>query len=112
MAEHMTVEEIRKHVRVYVMVFGALAVLTVVTVAVSWLDMPMLPALSVALFIALVKGSLVALYFMHLVSEKQVIMWVLAVTVVFLISMFILFIGALADQEDVAMFGSFFRYVA
>lgn len=111
MAEHMTVEEIRKHVKVYVMVFGALAVLTVVTVAISWLDIPMLPALVVALFIALVKGSLVALYFMHLVSEKQVIMWVLAATVVFLISMFILFIGALADQEHVAMFGGFLSYV-
>ncbi len=112
MAEHMTEEEIRKHVKVYVMVFGALAVLTVVTVAVSWLDMPMLPALIVALLIAVVKGTLVALYFMHLVSEKQVIMWVLAATVVFLISMFILFIGALADQEQVAISGSFLSYVA
>lgn len=112
MAEHMTVEEIRKHVKVYVMVFGALAVLTVVTVAVSWLDMPMLPALIVALLIAGVKASLVALYFMHLVSEKQVIMWVLAATGAFLISMFILFIAALADQEHVAMSGSFLSYVA
>ena len=103
MAEHMTVEEVRKHVRVYIMVFGALAVLTVVTVAISLLDMPIVPALIVALIIAMVKGGLVAGYFMHLISEKKVIAWVLAVTVVFLMCMFALFISALSDQEDVSM---------
>ncbi len=103
MAENMTVEDIRKHVRVYVMVFAALAVLTVVTVLVSWLDMTIVPALVVALVIALVKGSLVAAYFMHLVSEKQVIMWVLLVTAAFLVCMFILFVAALADQEYVSL---------
>ena len=103
MAEHMTVEEVKKHVRVYVMVFGALAVLTVVTVGVSLFDMPIVPALIVALIIALVKGGLVAGYFMHLISEKKVITWVLIVTVVFLACMFILFISALSDQEDVSM---------
>ncbi len=103
MAEHMTVEEVKKHVRVYIMVFGALAVLTVVTVAISLLDMPIVPALIVALIIAFVKGGLVAGYFMHLISEKKVIMWVLAVTVVFLVCMFALFVSALSDQEDVSM---------
>ena len=103
MAEHMTVEEVKKHVRVYVMVFGALAVLTVVTVAVSYLDFSIIPALIVALIIALVKGGLVAAYFMHLISEKKVIAWVLIVTVVFLVCMFILFISALSDQEDISM---------
>ena len=32
-------ERVRQHVRVYVMVFSALAVLTVVTVAISYLDL-------------------------------------------------------------------------
>ena len=99
MAEHMTVEEVKKHVKVYVMVFGALAVLTVVTVAVSYLDFTIIPALIVAMIIALVKGGLVAGYFMHLVSEKKVIYWVLVLTVVFLVCMFALFISALSDQE-------------
>jgi caa(3)-type oxidase subunit IV len=40
-------------------------------------------AVSVAVLIALVKGSLVAGYFMHLISEKKLIYAVLAVTVVF-----------------------------
>ena len=103
MAEHMTVEEVKKHVRVYVMVFGALAVLTVVTVAVSYLDFTIVPALIVALIIACVKGGLVAAYFMHLISEKKVIAWVLIITVVFLVCMFALFISALSDQENVSM---------
>jgi len=46
-------------------VWGALVVLTVVTVAVTYVDLGPLN-LVVALLIATVKGSLVALYFMHL----------------------------------------------
>ena len=42
-------------------------------------------AVAVALFIATVKGALVAGYFMHLVSEKKLIYAVLALTVVFFV---------------------------
>ncbi len=99
MSDTAHLEDIRKHVRVYITVFAGLAVLTVVTVAVAFLDLPILPALIVALLIATVKGGLVAGYFMHLVSEKKVIYWVLAITVAFLVFMFILFISAHSDQE-------------
>ena len=92
-------EDIQKHVRVYMMVFGALAVLTVVTVAVAYIHLPILPALTVALLIASIKGGLVACYFMHLISEKKVIFWMLAVTVVFLLCMFAIFISAYHGQE-------------
>lgn len=95
---HMSMEEVKKHVRVYVTVFGALAVLTVVTVAVAYLHLPIWPALIIALIIATIKGGLVASYFMHLISEKKVIYWVLAVTFVFLLCMFLLFISAHEDQ--------------
>ncbi len=103
MAEEMTVEEVKRHVRVYLMVFGALLVLTLVTVAVSLLDISLGPALTVALVIAVIKGSLVAMYFMHLISERQVIMWVLATAAAFLIGMFALFISSLLDQAEVAL---------
>ncbi|MCY3630201.1 MAG: cytochrome C oxidase subunit IV family protein [Bacteroidota bacterium] len=103
MAEEMTMEDIRRHVKVYLVVFASLAVLTVVTVLVSYLSIPFVPALLIALVIATVKASLVALYFMHLVSEKQVVLWVLLVSGIFLIAMFALFIGAHADQEALAM---------
>jgi cytochrome c oxidase subunit 4 len=46
-------------------VFGALLVLTVVTVAVTWVDLGQF-AIWVALGIAVLKATLVALYFMHL----------------------------------------------
>ena len=75
--------DIDKHVRVYITVFVALMVLTIITVAVSYLDLSMAVAVPVALFIAIVKGSLVAGYFMHLISEKKLIYAVLVLTVVF-----------------------------
>jgi caa(3)-type oxidase subunit IV len=51
-------------------------------VAVSYLDLPPAMAIAVALFVATVKGSLVACYFMHLISEKRLIYAVLAITVI------------------------------
>ena len=77
--------DIDKHVRVYITVFIALMVLTIITVAISYLDLAVPLAVTVALFVAIVKGSLVAGYFMHLVSEKKLIYAVLALTVAFFI---------------------------
>ena len=74
--------EIDKHVRIYITVFVALMALTLITVAVSYLDLSTPMAISVAVFIATVKGSLVASYFMHLISEKRLIYVVLLITVV------------------------------
>jgi cytochrome c oxidase subunit 4 len=52
-------------------VLGALLVLTWVTVAATWIDLGSLN-LWIAMAIATVKGSLVALYFMHLRWERLV----------------------------------------
>ena len=75
--------DIDRHVRVYITVFVALMALTLITVAVSYLHLPLPMAVTVALLIATVKGSLVACYFMHLISEKKLIYAVLVVTAVF-----------------------------
>ncbi|HTL47426.1 MAG TPA: cytochrome C oxidase subunit IV family protein [Verrucomicrobiae bacterium] len=83
-------EAIKKQVRVYIAVFAALGTLTVVTVAVSYLHLPFHQALAVALFVATIKGSLVAAYFMHLVSEKKIIYAILILTVVFTLFLFYL----------------------
>jgi cytochrome c oxidase subunit 4 len=83
-------EEVRKHVRVYLTVFAALAVLTVVTVVVSYFHLPVHLAIIVALIIASVKGSLVAGYFMHLISEEKIIYWVLGLTGAFFIALMLL----------------------
>jgi cytochrome c oxidase subunit IV len=72
--------DIDKHVRIYISVFVALMVLTIVTVTVSRFHLPVPIAVTVALIVAIVKGSLVACYFMHLISEKKLIYAVLALT--------------------------------
>ena len=79
--------DIDKHVRVYITVFVALMILTVVTVAVSRLHLSVPLAVTVALFVAIIKGGLVAGYFMHLVSEKKLIYAVLVLTVVFFVAL-------------------------
>jgi cytochrome c oxidase subunit 4 len=84
--EAVNVEEFKKHhVRKYIIVFSSLMVLTLVTVAVSYLNLGVTAAIIVALVIASVKGSLVACYFMHLISEKKMIYMMLILTVVFFI---------------------------
>lgn len=82
-------EEVRQHVKVYVAVFAALAFLTVVTVAVSYLKLPLVQAIAVALVIAALKGSLVAAFFMHLISEKQIIFSILILTFIIFICLLI-----------------------
>ena len=81
--ENVSKEEIERHVKIYISVFAALAFLTIVTVAVSYLNLSVPASIAVALFIATVKGSLVAAFFMHLLSEKQIIYAILIMTVVF-----------------------------
>ncbi len=55
-----SVEEINKHVKRYLLVFLALLVLTIITVAVSYIHLPLGKAVLVALLVAGTKGTLVA----------------------------------------------------
>jgi len=64
-------EQIRKHVRLYWCIFGALAVLTVVTVAANNLQVGVVVGVFIALAIATLKGSLVAGFFMHLAFDRN-----------------------------------------
>ncbi len=84
---------VKEHLRVYVMVFVALAVLTVVTVALSYLHLPTALAITLAMVVATVKASLVAGYFMHLLSEEKVILWLLRLCAAFLVFLFFLPLG-------------------
>jgi|SRR6185437_9985795 len=77
--------DIDKHVRIYVSVFVALMALTIITVVISRFHLPVPIAVTVALLVALIKGSLVACYFMHLISEKKLIYAVLALTAAFFV---------------------------
>ena len=64
MAEHVT------SIRTYLLVFGALMVLTAVTVWVAFLDLGTMNDL-VALAIAVTKATLVVLWFMHVASSTK-----------------------------------------
>src|SRR5690606_8378878 len=73
--------DVSKSVRKYLIIFGALIVGTILTVAVSKVHFGSATAnIVVGLFIATVKASLVAGYFMHLLDEKKVIYGVLGAT--------------------------------
>jgi cytochrome c oxidase subunit 4 len=91
-------EHVREHVRVYLMVFAALGVLTIVTVALSYLELPTGYAISVALVVATVKASLVAAYFMHLVTEEKVILYLLALCAAFFV--FLMFLPLATETTN------------
>lgn len=94
-----SVDDIKKSVRTYFMIFGALMVLTIITVGVSYIHLPVAAAVTVALIVATIKGSLVALYFMHLLHERKVIYWVLALTLIFFI--FMMFVPLLTNSDKI-----------
>ena len=96
--ESAHVDEVKKHVRVYITVFIALMALTLITVAVSTLHLNVVAAVTVALVIATVKASLVAGYFMHLIYEKKVIYAALILTAVFFIALMFLPISHYFDH--------------
>lgn len=86
------------------LVFGALLVLTIATVGVSYLRLPETPAVIVGISIALVKAALVAMYFMHLKGEKPMVYWPLGLTA-------FLFVGLIAGlllSEGDHLFGTQF----
>ena len=100
MSSH-TAEEIDKRVRAFFLIGASLLILTGLTVAVAFLKLPVVGAVTVALIIATFKASLVAAVFMHLISEKKLIYGVLVVTVAFFLVL--LFVPLLTDRDG---FGS------
>ena len=89
--------DIKKQVRVYIMVFVSLMVLTLVTVAISTLHLGVGAAITVALVVATIKASLVASYFMHLMSERKVIYATLILTGIFFLALMFLPISHYLD---------------
>ena len=82
--QHDSHHDIAKHVKVYILVFVALLVGTVVTVGLNYLHFESIRlTIAIALFVAIIKATLVACYFMHLISEKKMIYIILAFTAFF-----------------------------
>jgi cytochrome c oxidase subunit 4 len=70
------------------LVFGTLLALTVVTVAVASLNLGESTTVLVAVSIATVKATLVAMFFMHLKGEKPMVFWPLGLTAVLFVALF------------------------
>jgi len=76
--------DVSKHVKAYIAVFSMLATLTIITVWASTWHFSHPVAIAVALGIASVKASLVAMFFMHLKCEKSGNIWFVLVLAAFL----------------------------
>ncbi len=79
--------DVRSSVRTYMMVGAALLVFTAITVAANQLHLAIPLAITVALIIATMKGSMVAAVFMHLSQEKR---WIYGALVLTLLGFIIL----------------------
>lgn len=99
--DHTDAVAIRRQTKIYVAVFAALMVLTVITVTVSYLHLSTPTTIAIALLIASIKGSLVAAYFMHLISERKAIYSILVLTVVFFVVLMFVPSFGIFDQRIV-----------
>ena len=82
---HSDPAEVQKTVRAYFMIGAALLVFTGITVAANQFHFALPIAVTVALIIACMKGSMVAAVFMHLSHERKWIYGALLLTVLFFI---------------------------
>jgi len=93
-----TPEQFARHVRRYLFVFYALLFGTLVTVGASYIPFGNREVnIGVALLIAVSKASLVACYFMHLMSERKMIYGILAFTGIFALGLMCLTIASFSD---------------
>jgi cytochrome c oxidase subunit 4 len=89
----------KPHTKVYLLVFFTLMIATVITVGVAYLHLSIPAAVTAALIIATIKGSLVALYFMHLSHERKMIYSALLLTVVFWV--LLMFLPLLTERDSI-----------
>src|SRR5277367_780244 len=96
-ADEHSLEDVRKHVRTYLIIGVALMLGTLLTVWASLIDFGSREYnIAIALLIASVKGFRVAGFFMHLISEKKMIYSVLVFTVFFFVALMFLTLWSMA----------------
>ena len=90
------------HISNYRKVFIYLLIGTALTVGASYFDFNVSNSMAGAIFVGLIiasfKGYLVAANFMHLNSEKKMILWILILTVILLLPL--LFIPVMWDLNN------------
>ena len=83
--------DVSKHVKKYLAVGGLLLFFTGITVFLSYVDFGSVKAnIAVGMLVATFKAALVAVIFMHLSAEKQLIYRILIFTVFFALALFFL----------------------
>lgn len=91
--------------RVYLIIFAALLVLTVITVAASRVDLGVWH-IPVALSIAVCKATLVGLFFMHLLDSDK-LTWVVVVgSLLWLVILFVLTLSDYLSRVPIRISGS------
>jgi cytochrome c oxidase subunit 4 len=90
------------HARDYIIVFGALLALTLVTVFVASLQMAQAPTIAIGLAIATAKAALVVLFFMHLKGERPMVYWPLALTAFLFFALFAFILWSEADHITIS----------
>ena len=97
-ADEQSIEDVRKHVRTYLIIGAALMCGTLLTVWASLINFGSREInIAIALLIACVKGFLVAGFFMHLISEKKMIYSVLVFTVFFFVALMFLTLWSMSQ---------------
>ena len=95
---HSDPAEVKKSVRSYMTVFVMLMVFTIITVVAASFHFAVPVAITIALIIATMKGSMVASVFMHLSHEKQAIYGALLLTLAFFIVLLFLPVLSYLDR--------------
>jgi caa(3)-type oxidase subunit IV len=91
-------EDLQKHVRKYFKIGVILCVFTIITVGLSFVELPTHNLnIIVGMIVATFKAALVALIFMHLNHEASLIYKILLFTTVFVTGLFVLFYFAHGD---------------
>ena len=98
----MSDKNMTHHISNYRKVFIYLLIGTALTVSASYFDFNVSDSMAGAIFVGLIiasfKGYLVAANFMHLNSEKKMILWILVLTVILLLPL--LFIPVMWDLNN------------
>ena len=96
---HADQDAIKKSIRTYMIVGALLLMFTGLTVGANQLHFAVPAAITLALIIATIKGSMVASVFMHLSHEKKWIYGALLLTAVFFVAL--LFLPLLTVQGGI-----------
>ena len=98
----MSDKNMAHHISNYRKVFIYLLIGTALTVGASYFDFNVSNSMAGAIFVGLIiasfKGYLVAANFMHLNSERKMILWILVLTVILLLPL--LFIPVMWDLNN------------